>query len=232
MGKWDGWRGIKGFPNYQINSDGDIRVRATWLKLKEQQSKKGAWYYQLTDANGHQTKRSYLPLLYQAWPELLEAWKEIPGHPGYLIDREGKVMGTKLYQELPMMTNNRTFTYNLHVWGSGGAKKRFDLLEFDWTVFEDYKNLKYYKLAQQRKRTARKEKAKWRPIPMLSTHEVSSDGRIRRIGEYRLLKIKEFFSIEHPGVLFIKVKTPTAVIHIRYENIMAAAWPELQKVAA
>lgn len=229
MGKWDGWRPITGFPSYQINSDGDIRVRATWLKLKEQQNKRtGAWYYQMIDAAGKQTKRSYLPLLYKAWPELLEAWRPILGHPGYLIDCEGQVMGTKMYQNLPMMTSNRTFTYNLHVWGSGGEKKRFDLLDFDWTVFENYKELKYYKLQQKAKR----KKKVWRTIPMLTTHEVNKAGDIRRIGEYRLLKVKEFFNVEHPGVLFIRVDTPQGKLHLRHENIMAAAWPETVKVAA
>lgn len=219
MGKWDGWRTIEEFPAYQINSDGDIRKRDTWYQLTERcNPHTGAYYYQL-NKNGRSHSRNYIGLLYVTWPELLEAWRPIPGFSNYLIDRTGQVMGTIRWKELPM---TRFESYNLK---KDGRAVTFRLDEFDWTVFDNYEEIPWHHKAMN--------KIVWRAIPGKNSHQVSRHGHIRHARHRWYLTPREYFPAKHPGELFVKFSEPDgSQSHMKHSEIVASAWPETVKEAA
>ena len=95
------WRVIPEFKNYLITDAGDIKNRQTGKLLTEQQNKtNGNWFYCLW--KGDRTyNRHYQGLLNQAWPELEADWKPIPNFPGYVINQQGEVKGTRYNKLVP-----------------------------------------------------------------------------------------------------------------------------------
>lgn len=156
------WRVIPSFPKYEITKDGDLRNRETHKLLNEAESKTGNWYYSVWGNDGIAYKRSYQSLLYDAWPE--DDWKEIPGFPLYLVNREGEVKSKRFRKLLP---RTKSGYYLLrkdgkrHQWCEGdlGTKEQWDQFwdgtwnetyELEWRPIRDFPNYQINKLGEVR----------------------------------------------------------------------------------
>jgi hypothetical protein len=125
------WRTIPGFPKYEITVDGDVRNRDSKYVLKEIENKgTGAFSYCLHIGWGNvTTHRNFWGLVYSAYPELLSDWRDIPGHPNYMTNREGEVMGKRLWNKLPATKHGR------YVLRAGGGRTNWHkglLSEDEW----------------------------------------------------------------------------------------------------
>lgn len=133
--KKEDWRPIPEFPGYQMTKDGDIRSLRNMRILQEVEAPTGGFYYSLwKEGHEHAYKRAYQPLLYSTWPELLKDWKEIPHFPGYLINQQGQVMGTRRYQ---ILNKTKSGEYRLM---KDGKRRSFYFVELfctddDWNNF-------------------------------------------------------------------------------------------------
>ena len=101
------WRKIPGYSRYRITQVGDIRNVRTGRLLAETEDKKtGAWSYTLYADNGKTTHRKWEGLVELAFPELDPEWKDVEGWPGYQMNHEGKIRGTRLKNILPVTGAN------------------------------------------------------------------------------------------------------------------------------
>ncbi len=97
------FRVLPEFRKYEITAHGDIRNRETKKVLKEiENTKTGCYSYALYRCNGTSTQRTFWGLVYSAYPELLAEWKNIPGFPGYQVNRKGQVQGMRWYNIIPV----------------------------------------------------------------------------------------------------------------------------------
>jgi len=100
------WRVIPEFPRYEITEDGDVRNRETKKKLNETENQKtGVWSYALwygrSGTPTRSTHRTHWTLICDVYPDkVLVGWKPIPNFPGYLVNKQGEVMGTRFYKKL------------------------------------------------------------------------------------------------------------------------------------
>ncbi|WBF79128.1 HNH endonuclease [Arthrobacter phage Hankly] len=119
------WRRIPEFPNYKITRDGDVKNALTGHLLTEFYTEKGTYRYELRK-NGKKCWRVWKKLAYSAWPELLEDWRELPGFPLHLVNRDGQIMGKRA---LNILVPGKFGTYPLK--SADGTIKSFNPKKFD-----------------------------------------------------------------------------------------------------
>lgn len=128
------WRVLPEFRKYEITADGDIRNRETKKVLKEvENTRTGCFSYCLYRTNGTTTQRSFWGLVYSAFPELMGDWKAIPSFPGYQVNKEGRVRGTRQYNMLPISSTGFVRLCRdgkRHLWCVGELGN-----EEDWNTF-------------------------------------------------------------------------------------------------
>lgn len=127
----DEFRPIPSFPEYQINSHGDLIGRNGWLLTESYNKTSRSYYYALNRADGRTTSRSYRSLVDEAFPEIAVPkkpkrpkpkpkveWRDIPGFPKHQISEEGIVRyKAGRHRVLPIMVNNEKKYRLINEWG-------------------------------------------------------------------------------------------------------------------
>jgi len=65
------WRQVKGFPNYAISADGDVKNVVSGLILKKSPDYAGRERVSMIDADGHKRGRSHRKLMQEHFVEIV-----------------------------------------------------------------------------------------------------------------------------------------------------------------
>lgn len=114
----DEWRDLKEFPDYMINTNGDILSKHTGRLLSPYRSGKGCYMVGLRK-NKKQYDRSVRRLLSDTFPpDHSDGWLDIQGFPGYKVSMYGEVYSDYKKELLSTHTNEKGYYY-VGLWKSG-----------------------------------------------------------------------------------------------------------------